>query len=315
MISKHEIEAAYMRVKRFAVKTPLLTNDRLNEYFDAEVWLKCEQFQPIGAFKIRGASNYGLQLTKEELKQGLVTHSSGNHAQAVAYVGHHLGSKAYIVMPENSNKVKIANAKRWGAEVHLCEPTIEARSAMAEEIQKETGAILMNPYDHDWIIAGQASCAMEIYREQQGIDMLIAPLGGGGLLSGSALATKYVSPDTEVIGTEPTEASDGFEGFHSGKRVETIRTNTVADGLRTTVGKQPFEIIKAHVHDIWLAEEKAIIDWMYQMWDWTKLILEPSCAVPFAAMDQQRHKIKGKKVAVVITGGNVDFNSLPARVA
>ncbi len=312
ILSREDLQAAYIRVQCYAEHTPLMTFPKLNEHFGAELWLKCEQFQPIGAFKIRGATNFILQMSEAERKKGVVTHSSGNHAQAVAYVCHHLGMPAYIVMPENSNKLKIRNAKGWGAEVRFCEPGTEPRLKMAQEVHEETGAMIMPSYDHPWIMGGQASCAMEIFREQNDFDYLLAPLGGGGLLSGSALSAHYFSAGTKVIGTEPTQASDGFEGFHSGERVEQAKANTIADGLRTTVGAFPFPVIQKHVDDIWLAEEAAIVQWMYRIWDWTKLIIEPSCAVPFAALDQQKEKMKGKKLAVIVTGGNVDFTELPA---
>lgn len=313
LLSKHELQTAYMRVKRFAEETPLLSFPQLNAYFDANIWLKCEQFQPIAAFKIRGASNFALQLPANKLNKGLVTHSSGNHAQALAYVAHHLGVKAFIVMPKDSNKVKIKNAERWGAEIRFCEPNVEARHSMAAEVQQETGATMIPPYDHEWIVAGQASCAMEIFREKTNLDLLVAPLGGGGLLSGSALAASYFSPSTKVIGAEPEQASDGHDGFRSGKRIEKVNANTVADGLRTTVGEIPFPLIQKHVDDVWLAEESAIVEWMYRIWEMTKQIIEPSCAVPFAAMDGMKDQIKGKDIAVIITGGNVDFSELPIR--
>lgn len=306
-----QLEMAYERIKRFVKPTPLLTNDRLNAFFGAEIWLKCEQFQPIGAFKLRGASNFALQMTDEERAKGLVTHSSGNHAQAVAYVAHHLGCKAYIVMPENSNKVKIENARRWGAEIILCEPTVESRHATADEVVERTGGRLVPPYDHEWIIQGQASCAMEIIREKNDLDYLMAPLGGGGLLSGTALAAKYFGSGMKTIGSEPAQASDGYTGFKQGKRQKKVQANTIADGLRTTVGEANFPIIKELVDEIWLADEEEIVKWMYRIWSWTKLIIEPSCAVPFAAMESRKEELKGKKIAVIITGGNVDFNQLP----
>ncbi len=311
MISKLDIQQASSRVRGISVKTPLIGNTFLNDLWDCEVLLKCEQFQSIGAFKIRGAANFALQLKPEELSRGLVTHSSGNHAQAVSYMAYIMKVKAVIVMPKNSNQQKIKNARKWGAEIVLCEPTIESRIETANAIAKESGCIMIPPFDHEWIVAGQSTAAMEIIAEHNDLDYIITPLGGGGLLAGTSLSARYFSPNTKVIGAEPEEAADGYEGFSSDERVTTVNANTVADGLRTTVGEIPFEIIKSNIHDIWLAQEDQIVEWMYRFWNETKMIVEPSCVVPLVAMHAQKEKLKGKKIAVIITGGNVDFNALP----
>lgn len=307
-----ELQKAYDRVRRYAKNTPVWKDTFLDERWNAKVFLKCEQFQNIGAFKIRGASNVCAQLSKEEQARGIVTHSSGNHAQAVAYMANQMGMKAWVVMPENANQLKVENAKRWGAEVRFCKPTIEDRIRSAEAIQKEQGATLVPPFDHPRIVAGQATAAMELMAEVGTMDYLVTPLGGGGLLAGSSLAAHYLQPDCQVIGTEPEQAADGHEGFHSGKRVSSFTPDTVADGLRTTVGEVPFEIIRKHVKDIWLAEEKAIIRWMYRYWKETRTIIEPSSAVPLAALDDHCEKLSGKRIGIILTGGNVDFNHLPS---
>ena len=311
MIAELDLQRAFSRVRGFTTNTPLIGDTFLNDLWDCEVYLKCEQKQSIGAFKIRGAANFALQLSKEERHKGLVTHSSGNHAQAVAFMAHQLNVKAFVVIPNNSNKQKIKNAEKWGAEMFLCEPTIDARIETANAIAEDRGSTIIPPFDHEWIVAGQATSAMEIIAEYGDLDYIITPLGGGGLLAGSTLAAHYFSPQTKVVGAEPKEASDGYDGFKSGTRVTNVNANTIADGLRTTVGKVPFEIIKAHSDDIWLAEEEHIIPWMYRIWSETKIIIEPSCAVPFAAMDVQKEKLKGKKIAVIITGGNVDLQNKP----
>lgn len=306
-INKLGLERAYSRTAPWRKKTTLLRNTFLNELWDAEVFVKCEQEQVIGAFKIRGAANFVLQLDEDVRKEGLVTHSSGNHAQAIAYLAHQFAIPARIVMPENSSPVKVENAKKWGAKIVLCGPSIEQRMDAAAQVLKRHCGTLVPPFDHEWIMEGQATCAMEILSEIDGLDIIIAPLGGGGLLSGSILAAKHFSPKTSVIGAEPQNASDGFEGLRTGKRVESHTVSTMADGLRTTVGAVPFEVIKQGVGDIWLAEEEEISNWQKRILRELKLVVEPSSAVPFAAIENQGNKIKGKRIAVIISGGNVDL--------
>lgn len=280
----------------------------LSERWDAEVYIKCEQFQPIGAFKIRGASNFALQLP--EGSKALVTHSSGNHAQAVAYMGQRLGIPAHVVMPSNSNKKKIQNAKKWGATVHLCEPTFESRVSTAAALAEEFNAVIIPPFDHEWIVEGQATCAMEILYDLPEVDIIAAPLGGGGLLAGTTLAAHHFSSKAKVIGAEPANAADGYEGLEKGERITSFTPNTVADGLRTTVGEVPFEVLKDHEVEVLLAEEEDILPWMKLIWDYSKTLIEPSCAVPFAAMDRHKERWKGKQIAIIVTGGNVDIDQL-----
>lgn len=311
-ISLLELQRAYDRVRRYARKTPVWKDTFLDELWNAEVYLKCEQFQSIGAFKIRGASNVCALLSREERSRGIVTHSSGNHAQAVAYMAHQMGIKAWVVMPENANRLKVENARRWGAEIRFCKPTIEDRIRKAEAIQEEQGATMVPPFDHPGIVAGQATAAMELMAEVGELDYLVTPLGGGGLLAGSALAAKYLLQNCQVVGTEPDQASDGYDGFKSGKRVSSFTPNTVADGLRTSVGEVPFGIIRNHVHDIWLAKEKDIVRWMYRYWRETHTIIEPSSAVPLAALDECKERLDGKRIGIILTGGNVDINHLPS---
>jgi threonine dehydratase len=310
-ITLNDIRKAYSRVRPFVINTPVVSGTYLDDLYDAQFYFKCEQFQSVGAFKIRGAANFVLKLSDVERSKGLVTHSSGNHAQAVAYMANKLGIKATVVMPKNSNKVKIANAQKWGATVILCEPTIEDRLAVSGRITRETSAIMIPPFDHEWIIEGQATAAMELMVEIPDLDTIITPLGGGGLLSGTALAAHYLNPSIEVIGAEPENAADGFEGFRTGERVTSFVPNTIADGLRTTVGVHPFIYIQDLVKDIWLAKEDAIVRNMMEYWNNTKHIIEPSCAVPMAAFEQNKAVLKGKKIGIIITGGNVDFTSLP----
>jgi len=310
MIKAFHLQRAFGRTEKYRRVTPLIRINSLSDEWSADIYIKCENLQEIGAFKIRGASNFALKLSLSERARGFVTHSSGNHAQAVAYMANRLGVDTHVVMPDNSNKQKIKNAEKWGAKIYLCAPTFESRLSTAENIQDAIGATMIPPFDHEWIIEGQATCAMEVFYKKRDVDMFITPLGGGGLLAGSALAAKFFSPTTKVYGAEPEQASDGYEGFRRGERVTQFTPDTVADGLRTTVGELPFTYIQEDVDDIMLAPEADIIPWMKRLWKDTKLIIEPSCAVPFAAMAQQAEAWKGKQVVVVITGGNVDMDQL-----
>jgi threonine dehydratase len=253
-----------------------------------------------------------LQLSKEELSKGVVTHSSGNHAQAVAYMAKKLGVHAHVIMPNNANQMKVALAKKWGAEVVFCEPTIEDRIKVSTEIAERVGAQIVPPFDHPWIIEGQSTVAQEIMADWAACDTIVAPLGGGGLLAGSALAAHAFGNNTIVYGCEPAEAKDGYIGFKSGQRETEVRANTIADGLRTTVGAHPFEYIQSYVTDVFLAEERDIVPWMYRLWKEEKLVMEPSSAVPFAALDRQKDLVENKRIAIVVTGGNVDLAQLPS---
>ena len=310
-IDKIRLQRAYVRTASMRRNTPLIKIPFLKERWGADVYMKCDQLQAIGAFKIRGAANFAMQLSPEELKNGLVTHSSGNHAQAVACLANKLGTKAFVVMPENANRHKMGLVRKWGAEITLCEPTVEARIATSNAIAEEHGAVIIPPFDHEWIVEGQATSAMEIFGKKDDFDYMVAPLGGGGLLAGSALAAHYFSKGTKVLGSEPEQAADGYRGFVSGIRETTSTANTIADGLRTLVGEVPFGYIRKHVEEVLLAPEAHIIPWMYKIWQETKMVIEPSCAVPFAALDQYRDKWKGKSLAIIVTGGNIDLSQLP----
>ncbi|GAB5538126.1 MAG: pyridoxal-phosphate dependent enzyme [Salibacteraceae bacterium] len=311
MIKKIDLERAASRIYPHVRHTPLVYSRVLSTRWKAEVYLKCEQLQDIGAFKIRGAVNFAMQLSKKELDRGIITHSSGNHAQAIARVAHMLGVEANVVMPIYSNAKKVENAKKWGATMHFCEPTFEARQKSAEELVDFTGGALIPPFDHEWIISGQATAAMECIQSEPNIDLLLAPLGGGGLLSGTCLAREHFSANTDVVGCEPANAADGHEGLKKGGRITAYAPNTIADGLRTVVGEIPFSIIQNAVDDIWLAEENEIAEWLYMFWSEEKMIVEPSSVVPIAAADHQRDQLKDKKIVIIITGGNVDFTNLP----
>ncbi len=308
----NHIVTAHQKIQPYIHRTPILTCQTINRMVGAELYFKCENFQKIGAFKIRGAVNTVFSLSRAEQKQGIGTHSSGNHAQAIAYAGKLQGIQAHIVMPTNSPQVKKQAVQNYGAHIYFCEPTLEAREAKMQEILAQTGASFIHPYDDYRVITGQATCAKEIYEELDDLDMLIVPVGGGGLLSGTALATQYFSPHTQVIGAEPTLANDAYESLRTGIRQPPKPPVTVADGLRTALGIKTFEIISQNVHQIALASEENIIRAMRLIWERMKIIIEPSCAVPLATLLEGNIKdFEGKKIAIILTGGNVDLEKLP----
>jgi threonine dehydratase len=293
-------------------RTPVMTSEAIDTMTGATLYFKCENFQKIGAFKMRGAANAASRLTPKQLQRGLATHSSGNHAQAVARSAKVLGVPAYIVMPENAPAVKVAATKGYGAEVIFCESTPEARSAKLEEVVARTGAYFIHPFDDYSVVAGQATAAKELLDQTDvDFDILMAPVGGGGLLSGTALTAHYFAKGTQVIAGEPYAVDDAYRSFHSGQVEKNETTDTVADGLRTPLCEKTLGIIREHVTDIVRVEEAAIIHAMRQVWERMKIIIEPSCAVPLAVVLSYPERFKGKTIGIILTGGNVDVGSLP----
>ncbi len=311
MISKKNIEDAHLRIQLHIHNTAILTSSKLNALADAELLFKCENFQKIGAFKARGAINFALQLTQEEIKNGLCTHSSGNHAQAVALAAQLLNTSAYIVMPETAPKVKVAATKGYGATITFCEPTLQAREDTLAKVQQETNAIFIPPYNHEWIIEGQATCAKEIFEKVDGLNYLVTPVGGGGLLAGSALSANYFSPKTKVIASEPAGADDAFRSFQYGNLVPSKEPKTIADGLLTSLGPINFELIKRHVSEIKLVTDVEIIEAMKLIFLHLKIVVEPSSATVLALVLKHKERFKGKKIALILSGGNVDLAKLP----
>lgn len=309
--SLSDIKRAHQRIEKYITETPVLTSNTINEISGAEVFFKCENFQKGGSFKMRGASNMVFSFKPEERENGFTTHSSGNHAQAVAIAAKLAGVKAYVVMPKNSTSVKINAVRDYGGEVILCEPTEKARAEAAEKVTKETGAIFIPPFDDSRIIAGQATAAKELIESVENLDIIMSPIGGGGLAAGTALTAKYIDPTMEVILGEPKNADDAYQSFISGKRLPVTNPNTIADGLRTSVGELNFEIVRKHVKEIIPVDEQEIIDGMRLIWERMKIIIEPSCAVPFAALLQKKEYFQGKRVGIILTGGNVDLSHLP----
>jgi len=307
MITKESIETAHDKIKQFIHHTPVLTNRSINEMFDAELFFKCENFQKIGAFKIRGGMNAALSLSAEEIAKGLATHSSGNHAQAIAFAAKTLGTKAFIVMPENSPSVKVNAVKGYGAKVIFCAPNQAAREEALNKIVAETGAAFIHPYDDDSVITGQATCVKELIATVPNIEIVFTPVGGGGLLSGTALGAHYFNPAIKVYAGEPAGAADAVLSFKSGKVEKAPYVNTIADGLLTTLSERTLSIIREHVTDIFLVSEAEIKSALRLVYERMKIVVEPSCVVPLAAVLKHKEQFKGKKIGIILTGGNVDL--------
>ncbi len=306
-----DIEAAHKRIQPYAQRPPVLTSSYFNKKTGASLFFKCENFQKVGAFKFRGAFNAISKLSDTDGKKGIVTHSSGNHAQAVALASRMNGYSATIVMPENAPQVKVNAVRDYGAEIIFCENTTEAREAAAQKVINETGATFIHPYNHPDVIAGQGTAAKELLEEHPELDIIIAPVGGGGLISGSAIWAKHYNPGIRVIGAEPKWADDAYRSFKSGKIEPVLRTDTVADGLRTSLGELTFQAIQANVDDIVTTSEESIIKTMRDIWERMKIIIEPSCAVPLAAIVENKISIDHLNVGIILTGGNVDLENLP----
>ncbi len=309
--SLSDIKRAHQRISKYIIHTPILTSHSINEMTGADIYFKCENFQKIGAFKMRGAANAIFSLRPEERVNGFATHSSGNHAQAVALAAKLAGTKAYIVMPKNAPIVKKNAVDEYGAEIIYCEPTEKSRQETCDKVVKDTGAIFIPPFDDYKIIEGQATAAKELIEDTPDLDIIMTPVGGGGLSAGTALVVKYIIPTTEVILAEPKNADDAYKSFKSGKLKTVKEPDTIADGLKVSLGKRNFEIIKDHVSDILLVEEEEIINAMQIIWERMKIIIEPSCAVPLAAVLKNKKRFENKKVGIIITGGNVDLTDLP----
>lgn len=309
--SYKDIDIAHKRIMPFINRTPVLKSRNINQITEANLFFKCENFQRVGAFKFRGATNAVQKLTDMEARNGVVTHSSGNHAQALALAARVRGIPAYIVMPENSPKSKIEAVQSYGGKITFCEPTLEARETNAQRIIEQTNATMIHPYDNTDIIAGQGTAAKELIWEVGNLDIIIAPVGGGGLLSGTAISTKSITPETIVYAAEPEMANDAQLSFRSKTLIPSIYPNTLADGLRTSLSDLTLSIILEFVDDILTAKEETIIRAMYIIWQRMKIIVEPSAAVPLAVILENQDLFYGKSVGIILSGGNVDLDKLP----
>ncbi len=307
----NDILLAQKRIKHLINKTPILTSSQINEMTGAEIFFKCENFQKVGAFKYRGASNSVAALNNDELIYGVATHSSGNHAQALALAAKIKHIPAYIVMPNNAPIVKINAVKGYEAEIIFCKPTLEARESTLNNIVEKTNAKFIHPFKHFEVIAGQGTVALEIFDEIEKLDYIIAPVGGGGLLSGTSITTKAISPNTKVIAAEPEAANDAFQSFYGNKLVLSENPNTVCDGLLTSLGEINYSIIKSNVSDIFTCNDNDIIRSMKLIWERMKIIVEPSSAVALAIVLQNKNYFIGKRIAIILSGGNVDLDKLP----
>jgi len=311
MVSYADILAAYARICPFVHRTPVLTCASLDTMTGAYLFLKCENFQKAGAFKFRGACNAVFSLSEEEACHGVVTHSSGNHAQALALAARMRGIRAIIVMPSNAPGVKKTAVADYGGEITFCEPTLEAREQASQRIISQTGATLIHPYNDERIIAGQGTVALEFLAEVPDLDMVIAPVGGGGLLSGIAIAIKSINPKVRIVAAEPEMADDAFRSLVAGCILPSIQPQSIADGLLTSLGTLTFPIIQKHVEKIVTVSESAIIVAMRNIWERAKIIIEPSAAVPIGALLEKKVDFSGLRVGVILSGGNVDLERLP----
>ena len=313
MINKEKIEKAHQRISKGIHNTPVLTSQSIDKISGCRIYFKCENFQKIGAFKMRGALNAILSFDKKDIEKGFVTHSSGNHAQAVALSSKICNTKSYIIMPKGAPKIKIEAVKSYGAEVILCENNERARISQCNKILEKTGANFIHPYDNYDVILGQATCAKEIYEDKKipRLDNIICPVGGGGLASGTIKATEFFSPETKVVLSEPENASDAHDSFNQKKLIPVKNPNTIADGLKTSLSKKTFNIILSGAEEIITVSEAEIINSMKIIWERLKIICEPSCSLPLAAILKNKSKFKNKSVAIILTGGNIDLSNIP----
>ena len=311
MVTLKDIEAAHERIRPHIHRTPVFTNNSLNELSGAELYFKCDNFQKAGSFKIRGATNTVEQLTIEELNRGVATTSSGNHGAALSMAVTRRGGKTKVVMPNNTPEIKVNNVKRNGGEVVWCEPEQESRESVLKELIEETGAVVVHPYNDERIIAGQGTSAKELLEDHPELDVIISPVSGGGLLSGTLLSSKALNTDIQVIGAEPAEADDAYRSLKLGKIVPNETINTICDGLRAQIGGLTFPVISNLVDDIITVTEEEIIDSMRMIWERLKMIVEPSSSITLGAVLKNKDKFNGKKVGLIISGGNVDLDHLP----
>lgn len=307
----NDILKAAERIRPYAHRTPVLTNASLNQQVDAQVFLKCENLQKVGAFKFRGACNAVYSLSDEEAALGVCTHSSGNHAAALALAARMRGIPAYIVMPNNAPSVKKNAVAGYGGLITFCEPTLQARESTLEQIRHDTGATVVHPYNDERVIAGQGTAALELLEDVPDLDVIIAPVGGGGLLSGTSIAATETRKGIRVIAGEPEMADDAFRSMAAGTIISSDNPKTIADGLLTSLGTLTFPIIRQRVEQIVTVSEAGIIDAMKYVWERAKIIIEPSSAVAIGVLWEQKIDLSGLKIGVIISGGNVDLQKLP----
>ncbi len=312
LLTIEAIRAAHERIRPFIKRTPVLTSEALDTAAGAQLFFKCENLQAAGAFKSRGACNAVFSLTDAEAAHGVVTHSSGNHAAALARAAQLRGITAHIVMPAGAPASKVHNVGSYGGWITFCEPNLAAREKACAEVAARTGATIVHPFDDLRVAAGQGTAALELLEDQPELDLILCPVGGGGLLSGTAVAAKAVRPGIRVVGVEPALADDVAQSFRAGRRISIPTPATIADGLRTNcTGEKNFPIIREHVDDIVTVSEEAIVAAMRELWEKLRMVIEPSAAVPFAAVREHRVDTASRRIGLILTGGNVDLEKLP----
>ncbi|MBN1415830.1 MAG: pyridoxal-phosphate dependent enzyme [Bacteroidales bacterium] len=307
----NDIQATHIRIHKFIHRTPVLTSESINAMLETGLYFKCENFQKAGAFKYRGATNAVLSLTEEECSHGVATHSSGNHAAALALAAKKRGIECFVAMPHTAPPVKIEAVRGYGATITFCEPALESREKTLSEILKKTGATFIHPYNYLPVICGQGTAAKEFLEAEPDLEIMLVPVGGGGILSGSAIAAKAINPEIKVYGCEPLNADDACRSFHTGQLLPPLPPNTIADGLQTALGPLTFDIIRHKVDDIFTVSEENIVRAMRLIWERMKIIAEPSSAVALAVILENPGLCREKKTGIILTGGNVDLLNLP----
>lgn len=306
-----DVVTAHERIKPYIHRTPVLTSSYFNELTGAELFFKCENFQKAGAFKVRGASNAVFGLSDEMAERGVATHSSGNHALSLSYAAGRRGIPCHVVMPRTAPEAKKAAVRGYGGIITECEPSTTSREAVFAEVQAATGAEFVHPYNDPRVVAGQGTCSRELMEQTDGLDMVIAPIGGGGMISGCCLTLSNIAPDVQIIAAEPEQADDAYRSFKAGHIIADDAPVTIADGLKVPLKDLTWHFVSNHVSDILTASEQEIIDAMKITWQRMKIVMEPSCAVPLATILKNKEKFAGKRVGVIVTGGNVDLDKLP----
>ncbi len=311
MLTLKDIASAHDRIRPYIHRTPVLTNNSLNEFTGANLFFKCENFQKAGSFKIRGATNTVELLTQDEIDKGVATTSSGNHGAALSMAVTRREGKTKVVMPHNTPKIKVDNVERNGGEVVWCEPDQSSREQVLADLVNESGATVVHPYNDERIIAGQGTCAKELLEDHPEIQIIVSPVSGGGLLSGTLLSAKEMNEQVSVYGAEPAEADDAYRSLQNGEIVPNDTINTICDGLRAQIGTITFPIIQKYVDEIITLSEDEILDSMKMIWERLKIIVEPSCSISLAAIIKNKNKFSGKNVGLIMSGGNVDLNQIP----
>ncbi|WP_284262265.1 beta-hydroxyaspartate dehydratase BhcB [Roseicyclus amphidinii] len=306
-----DVIAAHERIRPYIHRTPVLTSQFMNELTGAELFFKCENFQKAGAFKVRGASNAVFGLSDEQAAKGVATHSSGNHALSLSYAAGRRGIPCHVVMPRTAPEAKKAAVRGYGGTITECEPSTTSREAVFADVHARTGADFVHPYNDPRVIAGQATCSRELMEQVEGLEQVIAPIGGGGMVSGCCLTLSNIAPHVEIYAAEPEQADDAYRSFKAGHIIADDAPNTIADGLKVPLKENTWHFVSQHVTDILTASEQEIIDAMKLTWQRMKIVMEPSCAVPLATIIKNPDIFRGRRVGVIITGGNVDLDKLP----